>query len=133
MKFLFDNNLSPALARAVDAIIERGPGGYRAFALRDRFPPNAKDPDWIPALGREGGWVVVTADTAMRRVPEERRALTEARLTVIALHGKWLSFDHWEIASRLFRYFPRLINEVEAVEPGTWIDVTVNGKIRRLA
>jgi predicted nuclease of predicted toxin-antitoxin system len=58
LKLLLDHNLSPRLAKALDALFVE----HQIVALRDKFPANVTDVDWITALDREGGWTVVTKD-----------------------------------------------------------------------
>ncbi|MCT9119089.1 hypothetical protein N6G02_23365 [Cupriavidus gilardii] len=53
MKFFVDNNLPPALARAMHALSEVH--GHSVTHLRDTFPAHTADADWIEGLSREGG------------------------------------------------------------------------------
>ena len=53
MRLLFDNNISPRVPRAINALIS-GEGG-EAIPLRDKFPANTPDIDWIESIGNEGG------------------------------------------------------------------------------
>jgi hypothetical protein len=65
---MVDNDLPPRLARALHLIFEAD--GDEVFALRDKFGrDNLKDAEWITALGREGHWVVLSAD---RRIAKQR-------------------------------------------------------------
>lgn len=41
-------------------------------ALRDQFPPATPDIDWIDALGRQGGWSVISGDLRIQRNKAER-------------------------------------------------------------
>ncbi len=43
MNFFVDNNLPPALARALHALSENA--GHRVVHLKDLFPPNTPDSD----------------------------------------------------------------------------------------
>jgi hypothetical protein len=60
-----DNNLSPYLARGLNALLE--PEGDEVVHLTDRFPRQIDDRSWINALGDEGGWVVISADRRIYR------------------------------------------------------------------
>ena len=62
--------MSPRLAKALDALFVE----HQIVALRDKFPANVTDVDWITALDREGGWTVVTKDIGIRQRPHERAA-----------------------------------------------------------
>lgn len=67
MRFLFDNNLSPLIARAIAVLAE--PDGHRVEHLRDRGHGAAPDEEWITRLGEEGGWTIVPGD---RRIATNR-------------------------------------------------------------
>lgn len=77
MKLLFDNNVSPKVARAIDALISPHD---MAIPLRDKFAQNAKDIDWIAALGREGGWSVISGDLRITKNKAEKAAWLQTDL-----------------------------------------------------
>ena len=61
MKVMVDNDLPPRLAVALQAIFEAD--GDEVISLRDKFGrADVKDEEWIPALGAERGWAVISAD-----------------------------------------------------------------------
>ena len=72
MKVMIDNDLPPRLAVALHTIFEAD--GDQVVALRQKFGrSNLKDDEWIPALGEEGNWAVISADgrIAKRRPSRE--------------------------------------------------------------
>lgn len=73
MTYLFDNNISPRLARMLAAL------GIDAKPLRDIFPQDIKDIDFLPQL-RDTGWVLVTGDTSIVTRRAEAIALRKRRL-----------------------------------------------------
>ncbi|MGB0506397.1 MAG: hypothetical protein ACPGGK_09390 [Pikeienuella sp.] len=80
MNFLIDHNMSPHIARAIDAVAKP----YfddRVIALRDKFPENTEDQTWIGALASEGGWCFITADKRISQSSVEKSAVRKARLT----------------------------------------------------
>jgi predicted nuclease of predicted toxin-antitoxin system len=72
LKALLDNNLSPRLAAALHILVE--PDGHEVRHLRDRFAMNTPDIEWLAALGREGNWVIISADQRIFRNRHEREA-----------------------------------------------------------
>jgi hypothetical protein len=106
LKVLLDNNLSPHLARALNALLE--PEGDQVVHLTDRFPANTEDRAWIGALAEEGGWVVISADLRIYRNPLEREAWRRARLIVFFLAQQWGKARNIEKAWRLLRWWPRI-------------------------
>jgi predicted nuclease of predicted toxin-antitoxin system len=83
LKLLLDHNLSPRLAKALDALFVE----HEIIALRDKFLADVTDVDWITALDREGGWAVLTKDIRIRQRPHERAALDRSRIVYFFLGG----------------------------------------------
>lgn len=113
MRVFLDNNLSPYLAHALNALLE--PDGDQVVHLSDRFPPQTEDRAWIDALAGEGGWVVVSADRRINRNALEREAWRRSRLIVFLLAPQWGRARNIEIAWRLLRWWPRLREQVAIV------------------
>lgn len=115
MKVFIDNNLSPYLARALNALLE--PEGEQVIHLIERFPANTDDRAWIEALGTEGGWVVISADRRIHRNRLERVAWRRSRLVVFFLSPQWARLRNIEIAWRLLRWWPRVEEQAQLVIP----------------
>ena len=77
VKVVIDKNLSPALARALNALFA---GDHEVIHVRDRFGPNVKDVEWIARLSDEGRWIVVSGDTNIVRRKAEQAAFRNSRL-----------------------------------------------------
>ncbi|WP_124093556.1 DUF5615 family PIN-like protein [Burkholderia gladioli] len=114
MNFFVDNNLPPVLTRARHALSENS--GHRVVHLKDLFPPNTPDSDWIAALAREGGWSVVTHDKLNKGL--EREALRRAGLIVFFLDRGWSSHKFWDKAYSLVRWWPRIVEQAEGMAGG---------------
>ncbi|MBW7945035.1 MAG: hypothetical protein H3C60_01000 [Sphingomonadaceae bacterium] len=70
MKLLIDHNLPPRMANALNEIFKPD---HQIVALRDKFGrSDLKDEEWIPVLGREGGWAVLSADMNIARKTPSR-------------------------------------------------------------
>jgi predicted nuclease of predicted toxin-antitoxin system len=87
VRFFVDNNLPPALAKALHALSE--PDGYEALHLKQKFDQDTADSDWIDTLSKEGGWSVITHDKLNKGL--EREALRRAGLIVFFLDKGWSS------------------------------------------
>ena len=60
MKLLIDNNLPPVLGRGLGALFA---GRHQVEHIKDKFGTGGlPDEEWIEALGREGGWSVLSGD-----------------------------------------------------------------------
>ena len=77
MKVLIDENLPPALAKALNALFA---GDHEIVHLRERFGPGVKDVEWITALNAEGRWVIISGDRRITRNPAEYHAFRNSRL-----------------------------------------------------
>jgi hypothetical protein len=113
LKVLLDNNLSPYLARALNALFE--PDGDQVVHLAERFPPKTDDRAWIGALGEDGGWVVISADRRIFRNPPEREAWRRSGVVVFFLAPQWAKARHIDISWRLIRWWPRIREQVAIV------------------
>ncbi len=67
MKLFVDNNLPPVLARGLAALFA---GQHEVVSHRDKYGrTHVRDEEWIPALGAEGSWVVLSGDL---NIPKKR-------------------------------------------------------------
>ena len=77
MKVVVDENLPPALARALHALFN---GEHDVIHIRDRYGPGVTDLQWIPELSSEGSWVVISGDRRIGRNKAELNAFRSSRL-----------------------------------------------------
>ena len=78
MKYLIDNNLPPALAHAIRELSTIR-DNTEVYALKDKFPSDTKDIDWINALSGGKDWVVISQDR-FKKGNEEKEALRRSGL-----------------------------------------------------
>lgn len=118
MKLLLDNNLPPALARALQQLtISKWDQQHQVIALRDKFKPNTPDVEWITALANDDeDWTVVTHDRLNKGL--EREVLRRAGLRVFMLDKSWKNHDFWETSVQLLRWWPRIIDQAEGISGG---------------
>jgi hypothetical protein len=129
VRFFLDNNLSPYLARALNALSE--PGGDEVRHIADsRFARNTPDVVWIDALAKEGDWCIVTQDRLTKN-PHEKEALRRSGLTTFVLSKGWSSFKEWHKAWLLVRWWPVIIQQAGLVSGGVFeVPVKFSGKGR---
>jgi hypothetical protein len=77
MKVVLDHNLSPEMARALSQLFHPQ---HQVVSLREKFEPNTPDAQWIEALSREGGWIVLSADRRITRNKAEFEAFRRSGL-----------------------------------------------------
>jgi hypothetical protein len=115
LRLLLDNNLSPRIARCLQALFDEQ---HQIFALREKFADNAPDEEWITKLGQEGGWAVLTKDLRIWTRPHERAALDRSRIVYFFLAGSWRKCSVEETAARLIRLIPRMATQTDLAERG---------------
>lgn len=132
MKFFLDNMFSAPEARSLAALFD---GEHSAEHLCDRWPRgDASDEEWMRALQKEDGWVILTYDRAMTRqhghlIELHRRSKNRA----VFFAGWWATQRVTARHSRLLACFERLVRELERSEPGTVLHLGARGtKLRRL-
>jgi len=125
LKFFVDNNLSPALARALHELIHYDSGGkHDVVHLRDKFPRTVPDMEWIETLETEGDWAVITHDKLNKGL--EREALRRAGLIVFFLNKSWSPHNYWEKAQRLVQWWPAIVAQAERITGGAAFTVKWN-------
>jgi hypothetical protein len=128
LKLFLDNMLAPRIARSLNALYD---GEHHVAALRDMFPADAPDEQWIPALDRQGGWAVLTRDLRIRTRPHERAALDRARMVFFFLGGAWEGFSVEETTARLIRLVPKMAAQTELAERGRFeLPINAGSKLR---
>lgn len=110
MKFLVDNNLPPALARALNELSCHSEIRVeKVIALRERFVANTPDEVWLAELASEGGWNIVSGDN-FRKSTAERELMRRAGFNVFVLQKSWSSQKYWQKAAQLVLWWPRIID-----------------------
>lgn len=122
MKFFVDNNLPPALAKALHALGE--PSDHSVAHLKEKFAADISDSEWLAALAQEGGWSIVTHDKLNKGL--EREVLRRAGLIVFFLDKGWANHGFWDKAHNLVRWWPRIISQANGIKGGAAFKVPYN-------
>lgn len=133
MRVFLDNNLSPYLARALNALLE--PEGDQVVHLTDLFAPDIPDHEWITALSAAGEWVVVSGDIRIFRNRPEREAWRRSRLVVFFLAPQWSRARNIEKAWRLLRWWLRIREQAALMAPPAAFELPLaygNGRLKML-
>jgi len=115
LKFLIDNNLPPAIARALNELTKND--GHSVVALKDKFPASAPDVLWISELASEGDWAVVSQDK-FTKGDAERKAFRDSGLAIFCLSRQWGQSTYWSKAENLVRWWPSIIQQASLVKGG---------------
>lgn len=129
MKFFLDNNLPPRTAKALDCLLQPTDS---AVHLKDEFPPNTPDIEWMKALSRRTGLIIISGDVNISRNPHEVRAWKEAGHTIFFLKNGWIQLPLWEQAAKLFHVFPNILKKAQKARRGSGFMIPVRGPIEDL-
>ena len=119
MKVQLDENLPPALARALNALAAID--DHEVVHVTD-YAKGARDIDLFHLAILDGVKVHITLDHHQRK-PAEREAIARLGLTVFVLAKGWNTLNHYEKAARLIEYWHPIMTTAENFAPGSMIKV----------
>ena len=126
MKFFFDNNLAPKLAKCLHVLVEPE---HQVVHLKDKFAANTPDEIWMQALAAEEGWIIVSGDLRITKNPHEIKAWQAAGHTTFFLKRGWINMGFWQQAQKFVKCFPDIVDAASRAKSGSMFFVTVNGKV----
>jgi PIN like domain len=132
VRFFFDNCIAYRIADALAILSDRD--GHEIISLRSKFAENSPDEVWLPALGEEGGWVVLSGDRKIYTNPQRRRVWASAKLTTFFLASTWQGNDFTERqkAARLLSRWDEIVEWSERMHQGTALLLPYKGGITKL-
>ena len=96
----------------------------------DLFPPDAKDPEWLPQVGANG-WVVLTRDKHILTRPLEVVALVRANTHVFILKSRQ-ELNGAQMASAFVSAYPHMCRLIKSHSPPFLARVTRTGDVREI-
>jgi len=121
MRIFIDHNLSPKIARALQPLFE---GKHEVVSLRDKFPINISDKDWIETLSKEGRWVVISGDLRITKNAAEKQAFKNSKLIGFFMSPGFFKAGPILHVSRILFQWRKLEKIIEAMEPGATFQIT---------
>jgi hypothetical protein len=101
--------------------------------LRDAFPANTPDLDWLNALANEGGWTIISLDAFRKKAGAERKVIRESGLSVFVLQPSWANYPYWDKTAQLMRWWPRIVEQANLVEAiAMEVPWKISGKFKQL-
>jgi predicted nuclease of predicted toxin-antitoxin system len=129
VRFFVDNNLPEKLAQILD-ILECA---IEVRHIKDLFPANTKDVEWIKALADEGNWLILTQDISITKRRLELCALRESGLSIICLEKGWSSLKFYPKTAKLIGAWPNILEVAsKARTQAIWSVSVGNCKIQDL-
>ncbi|MGA9580433.1 MAG: hypothetical protein WBR13_00510 [Allosphingosinicella sp.] len=125
MKLLVDNDLPPRLAKALNVIFAPD---HEITALREKFGrSNLKDEEWIPKLGAEGGWAVLSADMNIARKRPSRQLFVGAGLVGFFFSPSLQKAPLNLQAARVLTIWPQMVSHMKTTANGVF-EVPASGR-----
>jgi len=104
---MVDNDLPPRLAVVLHTIFEED--GDEIVSIRDKFGRgNLKDEEWIPALGSEGRWAVISADQRIAKRKPSRELFIRNGLVGFFFNPALQKSALHKQAARLLTLWPQI-------------------------
>lgn len=116
MKVLLDENLPALLADSIQVLARDEP--YEVHHVIPWLGAGTSDVTWLKAVGREGGWVVITNDHHIRTRPQEIAAWKQHGVVGFVLPKMFNQLRFWEKAAFLIRWWETIIEAAKAAGPG---------------
>jgi len=129
VRVVIDENLSPALARALHALFA---GEHEVAHIRDKFGPKVNDVDWITALSAEGRWIVISGDAKITKRKSEQAAFRNSRLIGFFMSPALKGARVTRQMQRLLALWEDIEIIAERVAAGAMYELPISGKIRQL-
>jgi len=112
MRFFFDRNMSPRLARMID--VYETAHQVRHHDDDSRFGPNTTDVEWIKVLGADDPpWVVISGDGRILRNKAEAAVLKEAKLTFFCMSRVWTHMKIHEYVWKFLKLWPDIVENAQ--------------------
>lgn len=138
MKIALDENLPPAMARVFEVFakeksLQRLAKGLTVCSARD-YAPKIGDADyvaksdvpWVQRFSGDGGRIIISGDTRMKRIPHERLALVEAGMIVFFVSEKWNSWQFCRKCSLLIHWWPAIVTTAKNAKPSEFYRIPAN-------
>ncbi|MFT8675330.1 MAG: DUF5615 family PIN-like protein [Acetobacter sp.] len=132
MKFVFDENHPPALARALAPFAKLC--GQEAVSVRDLALDGTKDVDLLHILtDRNDKVILVTADRAMSRRAHEVAAIRDTGAVVVVCVKAWnQQGDLLERARMMVWWWPTIVQCAEGAARGSFLELPWSTKVNSL-
>lgn len=114
MKFYFDENITPRIARALAILTEAEP--IEVYSNVDAFKRGAPDEEWIPKVGESQG-IVITQDLNIHRTLHQRELYRKHGVGVVFFKPpKKHGYLYWDMLTQILTSWPDIIKTVERAE-----------------
>lgn len=124
MNVMVDENLPPAMARALAALFVHH---HEVRHLRERFGAGTTDMEWMNRLNAEGSWVVLSADRQFSRNRAEQRVFRSSRLIAFIFAPSLQKASTVKKMERLMATWETIEKQVPLVRGGSVFEIPMRG------
>jgi hypothetical protein len=129
VKVVLDENLSPALARALQELFR---GDHIVEHIRVKFGPGVTDAEWISALNLEGRWIVVSGDRRITKNKAEYRVFSSSKLIGFFLAPAVKKARVTKQMQVILAHWDRMEVLAQTIAGGAMFELPMTGAIRQL-
>lgn len=122
---MVDECISPFLARALRELFR---DLHHIEHIRERFPAETTDREWMKSLSSEGGWVILSADRRIARNKAELSAFRASGLVGFFLCRTVNEKTVHRQLIRILQVWERLEAQVKLVEAGAMFEISERGE-----
>lgn len=122
MRVLIDENLSPAIAKALAALFA---GRHEIVHLRERFGGGVEDEVWIGTLSSEGRWIVISGDRRITRNRLEYEAFRSSNLVGFFLSKGLFKSSVVKQMERILALWDRIEQQASIVQGGAMFELPI--------
>jgi predicted nuclease of predicted toxin-antitoxin system len=115
MRIRADEHVSPKIVRAVRELAAGA--GVELSSVIESGQAGASDVHWITRFARDGGHVVLTADTDFLKVPAQVLAVLQTGIRVVHLPNRWANAALNMQGAHLLLWWRRIEITVAAMSP----------------
>lgn len=113
MKFFIDENLPPNLAEGLHLLEKPNGDGIEIISIQKEFGRGAKDEDWLPMVGKQGG-IVLTQDLRIHSLRSQKEIYRAAGVGIFFFHPPSNSgWRYWEMVLQIINRWA----EIKKIEP----------------
>jgi hypothetical protein len=105
MRFLVDHCISHRVCKAI-AVLTASGGEVNIHALKDQFPINISDQEFLKKLAEDGDWCLISQDVGMPAHSVRLRLVAESGTILFLLDGKWGNRTIWDKSGHLITWWP---------------------------
>jgi hypothetical protein len=131
VKLLVDNNLAPRLGRGLGTLFD---GMHEVVHIKDQFGTGSlPDEVWIEAIGKEGGWCVLSADRRIATKKPSRELFLRSNLIGFFLMPAVTRLPLTALTARILTIWPVLVTTAGAMDRGCFEVGIKNSRLRPIA